>query len=51
MRDASSVANVDALLDTVSALIADFDHESIKRLKNIESYASRCEYPNLFINS
>lgn len=44
MRDPLSIANVDCLLDTVAALVADCDHESIKRLKNIEAYASRCEF-------
>lgn len=51
MRDPLSIANVDCLLDTVTALVADCDHESIKRLKNIEAYTSRCEYQdteNLF---
>lgn len=43
MRDPLSIANVDCLLDTVTALVADCDHESIKRLKNIEAYASRCK--------
>ncbi|XP_055847217.1 rho-associated protein kinase 1 isoform X2 [Episyrphus balteatus] len=41
MRDPFSHANVDCLLDTVTALVADCDHESLKILKNIESYASR----------
>lgn len=44
MRDPLSIANVDCLLDTVIALVADCDHESIKRLKNIEAYTSRCSY-------
>lgn len=35
---------MDSLLDTVTALIADCDHDSIKRLKTIEAYASRCKY-------
>lgn len=43
MRDPLSIANVDSLLDTVTALVADCDHESIKRLKNIEAYTSRCK--------
>lgn len=43
MRDPLSIANVDSLLDTVTALVADCDHESIKRLKNIEAYAGRCK--------
>lgn len=44
LRDASSVASVDSLLDTVTALISDFDHDSLKRLKNIEAYANRCKF-------
>lgn len=44
MRDPLSIANMDCLLDTVTALVADCDHESIKRLKNIEAYTSRCKY-------
>ncbi|KAG4078255.1 hypothetical protein HA402_011327 [Bradysia odoriphaga] len=43
MRDPLSIANVDSLLDTVTALVADCDHESIKRLKNIEAYTHRYE--------
>lgn len=43
MRDPLNIANVDCLLDTVTALVADCDHESIKRLKNIEAYTSRCK--------
>lgn len=50
MRDPLSIANVDCLLDTVTALVADCDHESIKRLKNIEAYTSRCKYFMLNIN-
>lgn len=42
IRDPSSVASVDSLLDTVTALISDFDHDSLKRLKNIEAYSNRC---------
>ncbi|XP_030377944.1 rho-associated protein kinase 1 isoform X1 [Scaptodrosophila lebanonensis] len=41
MRDPYSICNVDCLLDTVSALVSDCDHESLKRLKNIEQYASK----------
>ncbi|XP_030568586.1 rho-associated protein kinase 1 isoform X3 [Drosophila novamexicana] len=39
MRDPTSICNVDCLLDTVSALVSDCDHDSLKRLKNIEQYA------------
>lgn len=43
LRDPSGAANVDSLLDTVIALIADCNHETIKRLKNIEAYTNRCK--------
>lgn len=43
MRDPRSICNVDCLLDTVSALVSDCDHDSLKRLKNIEQYAYKCE--------
>ncbi|EDW82277.2 uncharacterized protein Dwil_GK25713, isoform A [Drosophila willistoni] len=41
MRDPRSICNVDCLLDTVSALVNDCQHESLKRLKNIEQYAAK----------
>ncbi|XP_037936362.1 rho-associated protein kinase 1 isoform X2 [Teleopsis dalmanni] len=41
MRDPFSICNVDCLLDTVTALVHDCDHESLKRLKNIEQYAAK----------
>ncbi|XP_033168640.1 rho-associated protein kinase 1 isoform X2 [Drosophila mauritiana] len=41
MRDPTSICNVDCLLDTVSALVSDCDHESLRRLKNIEQYAAK----------
>lgn len=43
IRNPFSIVNVDCLLDTVTALVADCDHESIKRLKNIEAYTHRYE--------
>lgn len=43
MRNPYSICNVDCLLDTVTALVNDSDHESLKRLKNIEAYASKCK--------
>ncbi|XP_059618164.1 rho-associated protein kinase 2 [Phlebotomus argentipes] len=43
IRDPSGVANLDCLLDTVTALVADCDHESVKRVKNIEAYIQRYE--------
>ncbi|CAL8142817.1 unnamed protein product [Orchesella dallaii] len=36
-----SVLNVDCLLDTVHALVADCDHPPLKRMKNIESFLNR----------
>lgn len=39
-----SVLNVDCLLDTVQALVADCDHPPLKRSKNIESFLNRCMY-------
>lgn len=44
LRDPSSVANIDSLLDTVTALVHDFDHESMKRIKNVEAYTNRCKH-------
>lgn len=43
IQDPRSVANIDSLLDTVQALVADCDHPSIKRMKNVESYTNRCK--------
>jgi hypothetical protein len=28
----------------VQALVADCDHPSVKRMKNVEAYMNRCEY-------
>lgn len=44
LRDPGSVANIDCLLDTVTALVADCDHDNVKRIKTIEAYTSRCKY-------
>lgn len=41
IQDPRSVANVDCLLDTVQALVADCDHPSVKRMKNVEAYMDR----------
>ncbi|KAJ8687284.1 hypothetical protein QAD02_023078 [Eretmocerus hayati] len=41
IRDPRSFTNVDCLLDTVQALVADCDHPSVKRMKNIEAYMNR----------
>lgn len=43
LRDQQDVANVDCLLDTVQALVADCDHPIVKRMKNIEAYMQRCK--------
>lgn len=43
IRDPKSVINIDCLLDTVQALVADCDHPSVKRMKNIEAYMQRCK--------
>ncbi|GBP05935.1 Rho-associated protein kinase 2 [Eumeta japonica] len=39
--DPRSAGNVDCLLDTVTALIADCDHPAIRRMKNIDAYTTR----------
>ncbi|XP_031788624.1 rho-associated protein kinase 1 isoform X4 [Nasonia vitripennis] len=41
IRDPRSITNIDCLLDTVQALVADCDHPSVKRMKNIEAYMNR----------
>lgn len=43
LRDPGSVANIDCLLDTVTALVADCDHDNVKRIKTIEAYTNRCK--------
>ena len=44
IRDPRSITNIDCLLDTVQALVADCDHPSVKRMKNIEAYMNRCKF-------
>lgn len=44
VKDPRSITNIDCLLDTVQALVADCDHPSVKRMKNIEAYMNRCKY-------
>lgn len=44
IKDPRSITNIDCLLDTVQALVADCDHPSVKRMKNIEAYMNRCKY-------
>jgi len=41
-----SVANLDSMLDTVQALVADCDHPCVKRMKNVELYYNRCKLKN-----
>lgn len=43
IKDPRNVSNLDSLLDTVQALVADCDHPSVKRMKNIEAYMNRCK--------
>lgn len=43
IQDPRSVANIDSLLDTIQALVADCDHPCVKRMKNVELYYNRCE--------
>lgn len=43
IKDPRSNANIDCLLDTVQALVADCDHPSVKRMKNIETFMNRCK--------
>lgn len=43
IKDPRSVTNIDSLLDTVQALVADCDHPGVKRMKNIEAYMNRCK--------
>lgn len=44
IQDPRSTVNVDCLLDTVQALVADCDHPSVKRMKNVEAYTNRCKF-------
>ena len=41
LLSARSVLNVDCLLDSIQALVADSDHPAIKRIKNIDSFLNR----------
>ncbi|XP_070506740.1 rho-associated protein kinase 2 isoform X4 [Chironomus tepperi] len=41
IREPGSVACIDSLLDTVTAIIADCSHDPIRHLKNIEAYTNR----------
>ncbi|XP_053678170.1 rho-associated protein kinase 2 [Anopheles nili] len=45
IRDPASIGNIECLLDTVAALVADCDHENVKIIKNIETFIKR--YKNL----
>ncbi|XP_050529060.1 rho-associated protein kinase 1 isoform X3 [Daktulosphaira vitifoliae] len=41
LRDPRSISNVDSLLDTVQALVADCENPAVKRMKNVEAYIHR----------
>uniref|UniRef100_A0A182SAF6 Rho-associated protein kinase let-502 n=1 Tax=Anopheles maculatus TaxID=74869 RepID=A0A182SAF6_9DIPT len=45
IRDPTSLGNIDCLLDTLTALVADCDYENVNRVKNIETFIKR--YKNL----
>uniref|UniRef100_A0A182N0K3 Rho-associated protein kinase let-502 n=1 Tax=Anopheles dirus TaxID=7168 RepID=A0A182N0K3_9DIPT len=45
IRDPASIGNIECLLDAVTALVADCDHENVKIIKNIETFIKR--YKNL----
>ncbi|XP_022180412.1 rho-associated protein kinase 2 isoform X1 [Myzus persicae] len=41
IRDPRNVSNVDSLLDTVQALVADCENPAVKRMKNVEAFMHR----------
>ncbi|XP_068208171.1 rho-associated protein kinase 2 isoform X1 [Palaemon carinicauda] len=41
LRDPRGVLNVDSLLDSVQAMVADCDHQAIRRNKNVEAFVNR----------
>uniref|UniRef100_A0A182JLX8 Rho-associated protein kinase let-502 n=1 Tax=Anopheles atroparvus TaxID=41427 RepID=A0A182JLX8_ANOAO len=41
IRDPSGIANIDCLLDAVTALVADCDHDTVNIIKNIEIFIKR----------
>ena len=43
IQDARSIVNVDGLLDCVLNIISDCDHPAIRKIKNIDSFVSRCK--------
>uniref|UniRef100_A0A182PT53 non-specific serine/threonine protein kinase n=1 Tax=Anopheles epiroticus TaxID=199890 RepID=A0A182PT53_9DIPT len=45
IRDPASIGNIECLLDTLTALVADCDHDNVKIIKNIETFIKR--YKNL----
>lgn len=50
IRDPGSIASVDSLLDTVTALVTDCSHVSVKEnMKNIEAYNQRCKFWIIFV--
>jgi len=47
IRDPRSFLNVDCLLDAVQGLLADCDHPTIRKIKNIDAFVSRCKMNKL----
>ncbi|XP_076066939.1 rho associated coiled-coil containing protein kinase isoform X2 [Oratosquilla oratoria] len=45
LRDPRGVINVDCMLDSIQALVADCDHQAIKRNKNVEAFLNRYREP------
>ncbi|XP_041760874.1 rho-associated protein kinase 1 [Anopheles merus] len=41
IRDPVSIGNIECLLDTLTALVADCDHDNVKIIKNIETFIKR----------
>ena len=41
IQDQRSIISVDCLLDAVQSLVADCDHTSIRKIKNIDAFTSR----------
>lgn len=42
LTDARSAANVDCLLDAMTALVHDLAHPNLRKTKNIDAFAVRC---------
>ncbi|XP_042225183.1 rho-associated protein kinase 2-like isoform X3 [Homarus americanus] len=41
LRDPRGIVNVDSLLDAVQAMVADCDHQAIRRNKNVDAFLNR----------